>query len=379
MVNPNSMNTSSNGGEQADNWKEVEAEAGKMDSFDIKVAQEAAAARRDFEEKKAHLGELRDKISNLAKPSGDFVDGGGLDAKEITYDTSRLEGKADTLRAEVSEARKQFEALSTEEGRQAEAERRRKEAEEYDKFFTQGLRAVGTGRLQEFDNQISEARDPGVKERLIAEREDYIRSVVLPAGKTVLEAMGNGTSEQNEGVEVSDDSREGRNAEKEVPIEMPSDVEKARDFAERVDGQALSRSIIREKVSLGKILKRVEKYDSDQGKPSMGERRQHKKDLQELMRYGYNPNGENSALFNSLARLSHDGMLGMGITEDIGRRRAEDWKMVELTTKGESGKVFRKELKRNGFSRLPEDWNDEDFTTDEMHRMAFIAKNLIKE
>lgn len=360
-------------------WEDVAAEAGKMDETEIRVAQRAIEAQRDFETKRARLGEMRDRIADLAKPSGNFADGGNLDAREINHDTTELEQKADALGTEVAEARKQYEKLSTEEGRKAEAERLQKEAEEYDKFFTQGLMVVGTGRLEEYDSQIRSTRDPEAKKQLEVAREEYIKNTVIPAGKGSIEMIKNGENNEGENSETGDESSNEDDFRGEITDrEVPTDSDKARAFAEKIDERSLAQNTIREKVVLEKILGRVERYDTNQGKPSAFERRQYKKDLQELIRYGYNPDGKSSRLFDSIARLAREETaLGAETAKEVGKERAENWKLVDIAVNGESGKKFRKELKRNGFSKLPESWNDENYTSDEMNKMAFIAKEYL--
>ena len=160
--------------------------------------------------------------------------------------------------------------------------------------------------------------------------------------------------------------------------EVQTDKDKARVFAEKIDERSLRQSTSREKIALGKILRRIEKYDSNQSKPSAFERRQHKKDLQELTRYGYNPGGKNSRLFDSIAELIRDETaLGTKDAKEIGKERAENWKLVDIVANGKSGRKFRKELKKSGFPRLPESWDDENYTSNEMNRMAFVAKSYL--
>ena len=360
-------------------WEDVAVEAERMDWAELKVAQKVAEAQEDFEVKRAQLGEIRDRIANLAKPSGKFTDGGNLDAREISHDTTRLEQKANNLRAEVAEARKQYEKLSTEEERKAEAERLRKEAKEYNKFFTRGLMVVGTGRMEEFDSQILAARDPEVKKQLEAAREEYIRNTVIPTGKGSVEmAKDSGTGKDESLENVGEPDNENDLKKEVMDREVQTDKDKARVFAEKIDERSLRQSTSIEKIALGKILRRIGKYDSNQSKPSAFERRQHKKDLQELTRYGYNPGGKNSRLFDSIAELIRDETaLGTKDAKEIGKERAENWKLVDIVANGKSGRKFRKELKKSGFPRLPESWDDENYTSNEMNRMAFVAKSYL--
>ena len=355
-------------------WEGVAAEAGKIDWAEMRVTQRAIEAQQDFEAKRAQLGEMRDKIADLAKPSGRFTDGGNLDAKEISYDTAGLEQKADTLRTEAAEARKQYKKLSTEEGRKAEAERLRKEAEEYDKFFARGLLVVGTGKLEEFEDKIQAAGDPEAKKQLEAARDEYIKNTVIPAGKGSVETVKNGDTGGDEDLKVEDRPDNEDSLKEEVAgRKAPTDRDRAQAFAEKINERSLAQNIIREKHALNSILRRMEKYDSNQGKLSFFEQRQYKKDFQELLRYGYSPDGNNSSSFNSIKKLIQGDVAADA--KEMGRKKAENWKLVDMAAKGEFGKEFRKELKRKGFSKLPESWDDENYTSDEVSRMAFIAKS----
>ena len=61
------------------------------------------------------------------------------------------------------------------------------------------------------------------------------------------------------------------------------------------------------------------------------------------------------------------------------QKRAYDWKMVDLALNGENKDEITGQLKRGGFKDLPEKWDDDHFTTYEVHKMAEIAKKASGE
>lgn len=60
--------------------------------------------------------------------------------------------------------------------------------------------------------------------------------------------------------------------------------------------------------------------------------------------------------------------------EEIGRKRAYNWSILDSAMKGENAKENMKRLKKKGFSKLPKWWGSTDFTSEEISRMSSIVK-----
>lgn len=145
-------------------------------------------------------------------------------------------------------------------------------------------------------------------------------------------------------------------------------------FAESLSQDTLGRFCFKEIARVKKLEHRLEKYD-DSNKHSFMEKRQHDKEIQELMRYGYDANyGKDSNRFKELKKLSQEYGVSQQERIDYGERRARDYKTIDIYLNSEDGRKIKKELKEKGYKTIPESWDDDNLTTHEMHEMADFIK-----
>ena len=274
-------------------WNSMGGTNEAMDKFDREVAQDAVKAREDHEAKKAQLSKMRDELAGLAQSSKIYhVD--GLDVREKFYDTSRAEQQVTQARREAKEAEERFESFSTAEGRQAMADEKREEAAreaERSRYLQAGLHNQNIAyELRELSERLAETTDADARkaiEKKLAEKEE----IAIMAGKAYLEGEVQTTDAEERGLDgVSEDERQEDDA-KETVVErrILADNERARNFAEKITDEALRSMGLEECLKLQKLLRRVEKSDPSQGRLSLVDGWQRKKDLSELRRYGYNP------------------------------------------------------------------------------------------
>lgn len=372
MVNPEKGTTK--GGSTG--WESIEGEA---DKFDAQVAREAVMAQRELEKKRQELSGIEGEIDARKRPSGEFYDGGNLDATEASHGTSKLETEATAVRREISEARRISDALSTEAGRKAAAEQLRQEAkerEDRERHFQRGLTSADVAELDRLDQRIAEAEvsNPNAKSKLEEAREKLVETIVS-RGRVMEEAAAthtaaNAETEAAAPEETSADAEQANTDAAATSTEDTNNKNKAMAFAEKIDAEKVTSSARKESFTVKRLLKHMAEYDVG-AKHSIFERRQHEKEMAELKRYGYSTSDRSSRIFDTLSRVDTGSVIGAKELEEIGRDRARDFKMIELSLNGADGKEIRKILKKHGFSKIPKSWDDDGFTADEMHRMAF--------
>ncbi len=149
--------------------------------------------------------------------------------------------------------------------------------------------------------------------------------------------------------------------------------DKAAEFVDKIDPRALIQVASSESTTIKKLLRQKYEFEKNIRERGFIEKFQYKLAMNGLIRSGYNPNGENSSLFDTLAKVDPESSVGEATLLEIGSRRAENWKNIDLGLNGAKGRQLREALKEAGFSKIPKSWDDDGFTADEISRMAAIS------
>ena len=135
------------------------------------------------------------------------------------------------------------------------------------------------------------------------------------------------------------------------------------EFADGISKEEMQAEILREKAEIQALLEEFKN-----AKP--GSRKSRKLQGQ-LERFGYGADGQlNTRECTALIR---------GDAEDAVYRRAVRYKQIEIALSGVDRKKNLKTLKKNVFSKIPYTWNDKNFTTNEILRMAWLCEETNQE
>lgn len=145
------------------------------------------------------------------------------------------------------------------------------------------------------------------------------------------------------------------------------------EFAKNVENPGQIYAV--ESMRVQSLERKLDRY-SGKFEHSSSEKRQHEKDQREYMRYGASFEHDDSPTFRELKKAgltyaSYDDK------DNYGRSRAADWKTVDLCLNGEHGREARKKLRERGYKKFPDKWNDDNFTSHEIHQMAGIVGNFL--
>ena len=100
----------------------------------------------------------------------------------------------------------------------------------------------------------------------------------------------------------------------------------------------------------------------------------------ELKKLGYNPSGDQDLVFGIILQQAKAITYNVPtketrIDEKLGYKRAADAKELELLlAEPKIGKKRRRALRKAGFKKLPESWNDEAVSTNSIAKMCLIAR-----
>lgn len=141
--------------------------------------------------------------------------------------------------------------------------------------------------------------------------------------------------------------------------------------------------VVGESVQLDQLLKKKEMLMGQNGL-SGKELKQHNKKLddieEELRRYGWSEVGSKSRSYNILKGAHEASGVYYGTTlTNIGRQRFEDCNMLKWYlegggARGKETRTVKKALKKAGFKKMPENYNDKNFTSYELSQMVETAK-----
>lgn len=355
-------------GSGATGWESV---AKRADKFDVAAAKKAAAAREKFEAAHAETMEKREKWHESKKETGVFYAENG-EVKESRMDDKKAFERYGEATVKEAEARKEFDKLNSIEAQEAEAERMREQAkkeEEDHYYFIRGGDSTTIALLEEMQQNKNDAKSPEAKAK-IQEKIDEMYQRIISKGRAIVIAekqaieRENSKNTKNEQQDIKEEEAEVR---EEAEKTKTSIEDAAFDYANRINEDTLLDLAIDEAFAIEKLNR---KYENSE--PGSKER---KKLKAELERYGrsFDANS-NSSGYDVLANeySSRESRIA------VMRERAQDWKLMELVLDSDGGKKAKSVLKRHRmghgmFNKMPKSWDDADFTSDEISKIAFYC------
>lgn len=161
--------------------------------------------------------------------------------------------------------------------------------------------------------------------------------------------------------------------------------ERALIFAEHIGRETLKECSVDEMAKVKMIKDNIERHQSDKKDKSFlgnifGKASKLEELEEELARYGCARDGYKSPTYKDLEELGKPSSQQKDRRE-FAKRCALKWKTVDIYLKSPDGSQIKKALKKAGFKKIPEKWNDKDFTSDEIARMAAVVEyyNFSKE
>ena len=306
-------------------WDEVAAEADKKDWATQSVENEYNDLTASREKIRAKIDELyRQKEEQAKKPDETFYDYSSGDVR--TYNGGhgeRLDKQIDELSSQLAETDIRYGQLSSESKRESLAQEKRREA--------------------------------AVKE----EMEKMQREEMSKAAAEVINAK----------YDLSPEEKKRKMMER---IDSVSE-----EFAEGIGDISFSRMTSKEALKVKNLKKEYDDYINS-NKHGFFDKGKHNKNVKELERYGFNPDGSKSSDFRKLERFSEYDPLDDMDRKDFSKERAEDWRKLSLYMARGDEREIKKALKKAGYNKVPEKWNDEDYTTHEIKEMYRIAKSEIE-
>lgn len=325
VLGRNNENKEQNAESQAEKtgWDDLANEADKKDWAAQSVENEYNQLNEQREQKQEKLDKLREQMDSLAKKSDEYYyDSGSMDIRSSGGGKSeRLQKEIDELAGQLGETDSRYGRLSSAAGREELAQEKRREAavkEEMEEWRREQMSKANTEAINEKYNLSPEAKRQQLIDRI------------------------NETGE---------------------------------DFAENISDSTLASATLRESRTVNKLMKEYNDYING-NKHSFFEKRAHDKNVKELERYGLSPNGSKSSDLRELERLLDPYSATEADRADFSKRRAEEWRKTQLYMARGDERAIKKALKKEGLStRMPEKWNDPDFTSHEIHEIYQIAKN----
>ncbi len=306
-------------------WDEVAAEADNKDWATQSVENEYNDLTASREKIRAKIDELyRQKEEQAKKPDETFYDYSSGDVR--TYNGGhgeRLDKQIDELSSQLAESDIRYRELSTASKREALAQEKRREA--------------------------------AVKEQ----NEKWQLEELAKAANAGIEAKYDPSPEEK----------------KKRMMERINDV--SEEFAEGIGDISFSRMTGKEALKVKNLEKEYYDYIKE-NKHGFFDKRKHDKNVKELGRYGFNPDGSKSSDFRKLERFSEYDPLDDMDRKDFSKERAKDWRKLSLYMARGDEREIKKALKKAGYNKVPEKWNDEDYTTHEIKEMYRIAKSEIE-
>lgn len=389
MNNPNSLKKD---GVVDSSWEDLQNEG---DKFDAQAAREAVEAKKrlDIASKKEY-DDYQDLVNKPKESSGIYY-ADGLDVRERPNDTSGLLEKSLRSGEEYAKAWDAYKPLSTESSIKERAEALRnqakKEAEEQ-KFYEKGLPFV-LNELQTLDEQLANASDPDAQAKIKADREKLQEKAIM-LGRGVIEQEQNEANDKPEVASVPDEEIAEENKEQSAEQKLEKSMqEMMHEYADKIDTDTLKSFAGKESQRIHLDLKALERFDKKKDEvvkrgfievfrgffDRFFDKRDRKEITNRLKRHGYQAGAynEDSSIFKELKTADWGSGVSGNVLENIAKERAMRWKKIDIVSKGEYGKEYKKVLKKYGFSKLPEKWNDEGFTSEEIARMASRADELL--
>lgn len=378
MANPNALNQNSESSENK--WDSVAAMADEKDWATKAVEREHAELESSRQDQLNRLNDLREQAKNAAT-SVTYYDGGNLDAKTMggsKFDDIK-ESKAVSDSLWEDHARREL--LSTAEGRAAAAEKMRKDSEDYNKYYTLGVQMLGIAELQDYDRRIAEATDDEARKHLEDAKREYIEERIIPAGK-IAEVNRNNPAEnsanQSTNTPPEQPTQPELTPEEKAARRKEWNKERISKFVEQFDRDSLIQATGPERAKIQMLLDGIERYESSPDKPSRADKKKYEERIKELTRYGYDANrGQDSSVYKELTQVIKFNNYQQAA--EIGKHRAADWKSLDIALRSDDARKVKKALKKAGYKKLPESWNDDNFTTYEIQQMSQIAQDLETE
>ena len=150
--------------------------------------------------------------------------------------------------------------------------------------------------------------------------------------------------------------------------------EKAKEFADSLSPDSLATPIASEVVKTFHAINILHRAEAE------GNKRDAKDARKELEKLGYNPDGHQDRIFGIILQQAKAISYSVPtkdtrIEEKLGHERAMDAKELELLlAEPKIGKKRRRALRKAGFKKLPEGWNDEKVSTNDIAKMCLIAR-----
>lgn len=153
----------------------------------------------------------------------------------------------------------------------------------------------------------------------------------------------------------------------------------AGEFAKAHGETTANNTYTREKVKYKSLMDAHERLYAPGNRPKgfFAERRWQKakeKNLKELRRYGFTPGNKS----REIEMYEAPDFSATSTKREFGEKRAGDYaELIELT-RGRYGRAVKKQLKKKGFEKLPENESDLNYTTYEMAQMRREAESAIR-
>lgn len=123
------------------------------------------------------------------------------------------------------------------------------------------------------------------------------------------------------------------------------------------------------------------RYDNNWIKGWLDDRHDRRQAMDKLESCGYSPKGEQSEIFSLILQEAKAIQYSVptknsNLENVLGRKRACDFQETMLLLSDEQiGDDCRRALKEAGYKKLPERWNDENFSTSEINAICAIARS----
>lgn len=372
------------------------------------IEDEIESLGNEISDKQDELRELHKRIEMEGQPNGTYREVGGDVYDNRVEVGQNVKDAAIALSKELGHLTERKQDLMNPRIQEAEIKRRLEEQEQQaldQKAFNLALRVprIET-RLLAFDQQIQKLEDAGneeAAENVRKAKQLFIEQEAIPVGRGLMEKIENGEIDENLRTinkEGSDsESSEEKTEEAEETAEEPiveTAAEKAhRSLSEIYEDRAKARAnalspkdaygaYLQDKYKVQQLNDRLKRLNET---PTAGmsarEHRKHVEAIKEtearLRDYGKGMSDRGNSSDYDLLTARSNTMSDAAV--NYGKRRMANFSLLESGLEGDAKRAVKKALKRHGIKDIPSDWNDRDYSAQELERMSSYVMMAVHE